>query len=220
MNSKEQILNTLRQSQVKKSPEIPPVTADSEFYSDTVPSKETMIPQFEKRLTQLRGDFFPFHKTAEAAEFLQRMIIEYGSDSCLSYNFELLHTLITSKTSLKKHIKFISDQLIPAAEFAQYEVGITAADYLIARTGSVVVSSTNGGGRRLSILPPVHIVLATPSQLVFSLEDVWINISDRQNDWSTLSIISGPSRTSDIEKQLVLGAHGPKRLVVILIDTE
>jgi L-lactate dehydrogenase complex protein LldG len=199
MSSKKLILNTLRQSQVNNSLEIPPLTADSKLYADTVPVNETMIQRFEKIITQLRGEFFHFKKTSDAAEFLQRLITEFGSESCLSYNFELLRTLISLKKTLKDHIKINSGQLIPASEFAQYEVGITA---------------------RLSILPPVHIVLAYSSQMVSSIEDIWIDMADRQSDWSTLSIISGPSRTSDIEKQLVLGAHGPKRLVVILINTE
>jgi hypothetical protein len=100
MSSKKLILNTLRQSQVNNSLEIPPLTADSKLYADTVPVNETMIQRFEKIITQLRGEFFHFKKTSDAAEFLQRSITEFGSESCLSYNFELLRTLISLKKTL------------------------------------------------------------------------------------------------------------------------
>jgi L-lactate dehydrogenase complex protein LldG len=93
--------------------------------------------------------------------------------------------------------------------------GITGADFLVARTGSVVLCSNTQGGRRLAVLPELHIVYTSEAQLVASLEDC---IPELKIDpaWSAVSIISGPSRTSDIEKTLVLGAHGPKRLVVII----
>jgi L-lactate dehydrogenase complex protein LldG len=100
---------------------------------------------------------------------------------------------------------------------AEYEVGVTTADFLVARTGSILLSSISGGGRRLSVLPPVHVVIAREEQIVNSLEEALQSYTHSGESWSYATIITGPSRTSDIEKQLVLGAHGPKRLVVVLI---
>ena len=74
-------------------------------------------------------------------------------------------------------------------------------------------------GRRLSVLPPLHVVLATEDQLVASLEDGLAHLR-KQEDWSYAAFVTGPSRTADIEKILVLGAHGPRRLVVILMARE
>jgi L-lactate dehydrogenase complex protein LldG len=105
---------------------------------------------------------------------------------------------------------------MPSTEMASFDVGITAADCLVARTGSVVLRCTSTGGRRLSVLPAHHIVLARKEQLVASLEDALPSIQ-KDTDWSFATLITGPSRTADIEKILVLGAHGPKRLTVILI---
>ena len=95
--------------------------------------------------------------------------------------------------------------------------GITLCEALVARTGSVLITSLHGG-RAASVLPPVHIVYAQISQLAPELAEALerAQASGRVREVSMLSLISGPSRTSDIEKMLVLGAHGPRRLVILL----
>jgi L-lactate dehydrogenase complex protein LldG len=105
-------------------------------------------------------------------------------------------------------------------DFMQAEVGITLCESLIARNGSVLVSNGNAAGRRLSIYPHQHIVLAYTSQLVLDLKDGLNRLKEIYGNKlpSMISNITGPSRTADIEKTLVLGAHGPKELYVFLID--
>ncbi|MES2275656.1 MAG: lactate utilization protein [Bacteroidota bacterium] len=105
-------------------------------------------------------------------------------------------------------------------DFDQAEAGITLCEALIARNGSVMISNANGAGRRLSIYPPVHLVVAYTSQLVPDLKDGFKLIKEKYgaNIPSMISNITGPSRTADIEKTLVLGAHGPKELFVFLLD--
>ena len=99
------------------------------------------------------------------------------------------------------------------------DAGITGCEALIAQTGSILVSSATCGGRALSVLPPVHVVVSTPDQLVGTLADAFDALRDRHPGPlpSMLSFITGPSRTGDIERILVLGAHGPKELFVILV---
>jgi len=98
------------------------------------------------------------------------------------------------------------------------QAGITGCEFLIARTGSVVVSSASLSGRQMNVFPPVHIVLAHISQLVNLPEDALIAMQEKYGITlpSTISTITGPSRTADIEKTLVLGAHGPKEFIVFL----
>ncbi|WDF55288.1 LutC/YkgG family protein [Mucilaginibacter sp. KACC 22063] len=105
-------------------------------------------------------------------------------------------------------------------DFEQAEVGLTLCEALIARNGSILVSNAQAAGRRLSIYPPVHIVLAYTSQLVVDLKDAFNLVKQKYNNQlpSMLSVVTGPSRTADIEKTLVLGAHGPKELFVFLLD--
>jgi L-lactate dehydrogenase complex protein LldG len=99
------------------------------------------------------------------------------------------------------------------------DAGITACEALVAQTGSILVSSATCGGRALSILPHVHVVVATCDQIVGTLGDAlhFCQAHAAGRMPSMLSFITGPSRTGDIERILVLGAHGPKELVVILV---
>lgn len=103
---------------------------------------------------------------------------------------------------------------------AQAEVGITLCESLVARNGSVIVSNGNAAGRRLSIYPHCHIVVAYTSQLVLDLKDAFKLLKTKYDTDlpSMISAITGPSRTADIEKTLVLGAHGPKELIVFLLE--
>jgi len=97
---------------------------------------------------------------------------------------------------------------------------VTACECLVAQTGSVVVTCRSAEERALSALPPVHLVVARREQIVLDLETA-IGVLRRRYGGSfpsLISVISGPSRTADIEKVLVLGAHGPKRLAVHLVN--
>ena len=99
------------------------------------------------------------------------------------------------------------------------DAGITACEAAVAQTGSILVSSGSCGGRALSILPHVHVVLVSLDQIVATLGDALDLVRSHHAGRlpSMLSFITGPSRTGDIERILVLGAHGPKELLVILI---
>jgi L-lactate dehydrogenase complex protein LldG len=99
------------------------------------------------------------------------------------------------------------------------DAGITECDALIAQTGTVMLSSRRAGGRALSILPPHHVVLARRDQLVPDLPAAFdlLKAEYRDNLPSMISFITGPSRTGDIERILVLGAHGPKKLTVLCV---
>ena len=102
--------------------------------------------------------------------------------------------------------------------FDAMQAGITGCEFLVARTGSVLVSSASQSGRQLNVFPPIHIVLAHVSQLVNYLDEALVAVQQKYGNHlpSIISTITGPSRTADIEKTLVLGAHGPKEFVVFL----
>jgi L-lactate dehydrogenase complex protein LldG len=94
---------------------------------------------------------------------------------------------------------------------------ITIAEALVALTGSVLVSASCGG-RGASVVAPVHIVIATADQLVPDLDAAFAQMRERNTAFlnSYICLITGSSRTADIEKILVMGAHGPIRLIVVL----
>ncbi|MBC6610538.1 LUD domain-containing protein [Hymenobacter sp. BT507] len=100
------------------------------------------------------------------------------------------------------------------------DAGLTTCEALIARTGSILVSAATASGRRLSIYPDQHLVLARTSQVVADIGDGLARVREQHGDKlpSMISLTTGPSRTADIEKTLVLGAHGPRSLVLFLLD--
>lgn len=100
------------------------------------------------------------------------------------------------------------------------DVGITECDAIVAQTGSLLITTQSAGGRGLSALPPHHLVLARTSQIVPDLPAAYDLIYRKyQNNFpSMISFITGPSRTGDIERIVVLGAHGPKKLTVALVQ--
>ncbi|MEI6123760.1 MAG: LUD domain-containing protein [Bacteroidota bacterium] len=106
------------------------------------------------------------------------------------------------------------------AFITEAQQGVTLCESLISRLGSIMVSSAQASGRRLIVYPDTHIVIAYTSQLVPDLPDALNAISEKYGKQlpSLISVISGPSRTADIEKTLVMGAHGPRELYVFLID--
>ena len=104
--------------------------------------------------------------------------------------------------------------------FFAADIGISGVDFLVAETGSVVVQSRLGEPRSLSLLPPVHIAVADRSQLVADLFDLFVKKKGEEHAElpSCLSIITGPSKTGDIELRLVTGVHGPGEIYVVLLD--
>jgi L-lactate dehydrogenase complex protein LldG len=99
----------------------------------------------------------------------------------------------------------------------QSQATVTLAEALVAQTGSIFVSAACGG-RAASVVAPVHFVVASIQQLVPDLGTAFARLRERGavENSSMLCLITGPSRTADIEKIIVMGAHGPRRVVVIL----
>jgi L-lactate utilization protein LutC len=105
-------------------------------------------------------------------------------------------------------------------EWFTAEMGVSGVDYLIAETGSVILASRTEQPRSLSLLPPLHIAVADRQQLLPDLFDLFSALGSRLEDLSAcVSIITGPSKTGDIELRLVTGVHGPGEIHVVLIDT-
>jgi len=102
------------------------------------------------------------------------------------------------------------------------DASITGCEYLVARTGSIVLSAAATDGRTASVYAPVHICIAYTNQLLYDVKDALIALKDKYegNLPSFISFASGPSRTADIEKTLVTGVHGPKEVYLFLVDAQ
>lgn len=173
-------------------------------------SNSSLELQFAEEFNKLSGKFvFCFDKN-ELFENLRLLFKQSNWTSIFCIDKSIQEYLIEAE------IPFSSGN----NDFYEMEVAITGCEYLIARTGSVLVSSAQASGRRLYSYAPIHIVLAKMSQLVYDASDAMelLNKKYTENIPSMISMISGPSRTADIEKTLIMGAHGPKNIFVFLLN--
>src|SRR5215471_11603114 len=94
------------------------------------------------------------------------------------------------------------------------DASVTGCELLIARTGSILLSTAQKSGRTVSVYAPVHICIAYIDQLVYDIKDALVKMKEKygENLPSVLTFATGPSRTADIEKTLVVGVHGPKEV--------
>lgn len=103
---------------------------------------------------------------------------------------------------------------------AQAELGITGADWGIALSGTVVINSNSQRGRAVSLIPPRHLTFIEAAKIRDNLGDVLEEIYASGNPSSAIELITGPSRTSDIEMDLSIGVHGPIEVYVIIMEDE
>jgi len=101
---------------------------------------------------------------------------------------------------------------------AAAEAGITSADYGLADTGTLVVFSSEQEARLISLLPPIHIALLPAQRLLTGLDELLTLVPQPAQRSSAMVLITGPSRTADIEQILVRGVHGPGEIHVIVVE--
>lgn len=220
-DARAQILQSLRNGATATSSL--PNHRDASIYLNYEVASSKPLQTFSQKIAALKGEFYHVADEVQAARVLRELLNQIPAPtktkSVARHHHELLDRVCAVEAWLAENVQIIDRQKISSPAFAEFAVGITAVDFLVARTGSLVLSTATAGGRRLSVLPPFHIALATTAQLVPSLDEALQAFHERAESKrsSYATIITGPSRTSDIEKILVLGAHGPKRLAVIVV---
>jgi L-lactate dehydrogenase complex protein LldG len=178
-------------------------------------SFDEQVQQFAANAADLKAEFYPVKDAAELHRRLVEMRDQLGWKKAASHKGKLTEPACQA---LRLPL-VLTDTAYAAEDMESSDVGLTECDALIAQTGSVLVTSRSAGGRALTVLPPHHVVLARKEQLIGSLPEAFQLIKTRYgaNYPSMISFITGPSRTGDIERILVLGAHGPKKLTIFLL---
>ncbi len=179
-------------------------------------SIEDRIALFESNSTELKTRVIRCTGEDALVEALKCLATEQGWRRVASHQFPLGHTAILSAGLPVTWV----DEGYQVADMESADAGITGCECLVTQTGSILVTAASSGGRTLSVLPPHHVVIAHRSQVVADLSEALAvaKASHQGKQPAFLSFITGPSRTGDIEHTLVLGAHGPKQLTVILVD--
>lgn len=104
------------------------------------------------------------------------------------------------------------------AAYASAEAGVTSAVYAVAETGSIALEAAPQQARLTSLVPPVHIAIVPTSRLMATVGDYFRTLANREQMPASLNLITGPSRTADIELELSIGVHGPGKLHVVLVN--
>jgi len=220
MNSRNEILNRLRQVNYRSKDLSQAEWGDHSLYLNYPEKSEDLFKAFKNQLEDLSGEVHLLQKLDDFESTFLEIFKDIDPLLCRAHQSPLIENLKISNPRLTDYFEYIDGKNIDNVPFSEFEIGISCVDALIARTGSILLRTLSAGGRRLSVLPPTHVVIAESNQLVYSIDEALKNLKDTKNDWSYATIITGPSRTADIEKQLVLGAHGPKRLVVFVINSK
>jgi L-lactate dehydrogenase complex protein LldG len=176
---------------------------------------EQRVELFRANALDLKAEFLLLDEPSEMEDYLRGLAASEGWKKVATHSGKL-----TDRACAGLGLPWITtDAEYDVHELETCDAGISQCEALIAQTGSVLVSSRSSGGRALSILPPHHVVLAFRDQLLPDLPTAFALLKSKyQSDYpSLISFITGPSRTGDIERILVLGAHGPRKLTVLCL---
>jgi L-lactate dehydrogenase complex protein LldG len=208
LTTRESILNKIRQALTKPVP-VPFVQrSQTEFVYQ--PSIEDLELEFAENFSKLQGRFSFCSNIGELTEQLNLLAATRNWTK-----------VICSEETLKQQLSTHQfTQINTTVSLHDCDAAITTCESLVARTGSLILSSATESGRNNSVYAPVHICIAFTSQLVYDIADP-INLLKEKygnNLPSLISLATGPSRTADIEKTLVVGVHGPKEVFCFLVD--
>jgi L-lactate dehydrogenase complex protein LldG len=206
--SREKVLKKVRNALISKTENpFPSLDLESPVFSA---SEDSTDVTFAQEFSKVSGKFVYCEDQDDLKSNLIQLIREFKWQNIYCLDPELQDILKEAA------IPFLTTE----EEFTQTAVGFTKCEFLIARTGSIMISSRQVSGRRLNVFPEIHVIVAGTSQIVADLKDALKKLQEKYNGNlpSLISVITGPSRTADIEKTLVMGAHGPKQLYLFLID--
>jgi L-lactate dehydrogenase complex protein LldG len=190
-------------------------------------SPDGLLARFTEEMIRLKGEVFVCEHDRAARDQIAALLSEHSATRALAWDFaciplpELAETVRGMGIEVihpETHDEFRAETL-STAETAQ--VGITGVDAAAAATGTLIVTTAPGKGRIPTILAPVHIAVVRQRQIIPRIED-WVG-SLRAGNMAAIRasanfcFITGPSRTGDIEMELILGVHGPGRVQAVII---
>lgn len=214
MDSRTVVLNRIRTA-LADSP-APQLPDPIEVWPAQQSSVNVMADRFIQELSTVHGEPMRFATMADARAKLAALAAEGNWKQVAIVDRPLARDL-TAELGDRVLVPTAQDT---ARDLSDVPAAVIEADHLLADTGSSLVIAGQSNERLLCYLPPLCIVVATADRLVEHLPAAWATVSARAGDLATRGefvFITGPSRTSDIEKILILGVHGPMRLIVMIV---
>ncbi len=204
--AKENILKRIRQALTNPVPVPFPQSegTDSVFQ----PSAQELELEFAENFTKLQGRFAFCTSDAELAQQLALLVKSRGWTK-----------LFCKEPAILEKLEAAGLTLPGTTDLQGCDAAITGCETLVARTGSILLSSAQLSGRTTSVYTPVHICIAYTSQLVYDIKDALQQVKEKYTTLpSLITLATGPSRTADIEKTLVVGVHGPREVFCFLVE--
>lgn len=223
MSSRDLILQKIRSSMVPfpedAIPDLPPLQAFAH------PAVETMKKTFSEALTGLTGTCLCVGSVAEAAQALERLASENGWEKFSSTDTPLLHDLFQRDFFHGKGKKRLylgeAQGETDKMRLSEIPVSVCFPQALIAETGTCVMLNRTAHERMNCYLPPACVMVTFTSQLRENVQAAWEDLTENTANPETRGeyvLVTGPSRTADIERVSILGVHGPKKVFVLLIQ--
>jgi L-lactate dehydrogenase complex protein LldG len=206
-SSKENILKKIRQALTTT---VPVPFPKSEGNNSVFKSQSDELEvEFANEFTRLLGKFAFCVNVTDLTFQLSRLLAEKNWKN-----------IYCAEEKLVPFIQQLTIEKILSSSLYDCDASVTSCEYLIARTGSIVLSAAQQQGRTVSVYAPVHICIAYTDQLVYDIKDGLQLLKEKYqgNIPSMITFATGPSRTADIEKTLVVGVHGPKEVYLFLVD--
>jgi L-lactate dehydrogenase complex protein LldG len=170
------------------------------------PESPDLVARFTTQLEAVGAQWTLVHGEAEAARALRRVLSDVGAKRVAGSDAPLVTRLLPERL-----VDLSRDDLFSC------DAGVTTAQWGIAETGTLVLESARERSRLASLVPPVHVAILSTRCICPSLGDALARVDPASH---AITLITGPSRTSDIELTLVVGVHGPQTVHVLLLEEE
>jgi len=213
------IANRLGRDQPLTTPPERPVAGALDSWRTYTLDSEERITQFLKNWENLGGSAVRLANMEEARDYLDRLVGEMKAKRIIQEDHPELAQIVSESPDL--HLSVWGDQDFAAMRkaAAEAEIGIVMADFAIADTGTLVITSTPKRGRSLSLLPTIFVGIVKAEDIKTKMGDV-LSIIQTWNGKEMpagIHFVSGPSRSADIESDLTIGVHGPSIVHALVI---
>lgn len=215
MNPRERFLHKVRQALAGEKQTTPPDRGDVGYQG----AGDNPVARFCTEFQTAGGNTHLVTTSQEAIEHLLELLRERGVKRVLLTRGPVVDDLALDGKLHQAGFEVLAPEAYERAGAFACDAGVTGVDFLVAETGSIVVRSRSSQPRSGSLLPPLHIAIAAAHQIVPDLFDIFDETANNELDIpACISIITGPSKTGDIELKLVTGVHGPGEVHAIIID--
>lgn len=200
------------------------ITIPEKKKSIEIQTDETIINKFIETAKKQNWLIHQAQSSNNVLRLIEKILIKTKAKNIVRTNEEIINRLDLNKYLESKNYKetiIFNKKPLTAEKIknicSKADIGISSADFAIAETGSIVIIPGSNKSKMVSLLPATHIVIIHPKLIINRLEELFLKLPEIQKN-SSINIISGPSRTADIEQTIVIGAHGPKEVHLIICD--